>query len=113
MITCSSCSQFRGRVYHLLTFLAQRTRIQLTDMLLAAAKGLRCDADGESGGYGRGAAGCVLTWRLTSVLHVAAGGRAGRAGLAAGAARWRAICLGPAAEALDGAGALQWAAGML
>lgn len=47
------------------------------------------------------------------LLRAAAGGRAGRAALAAGAARWRAICLGPAAEAVDSAGALQWAAGRL
>ena len=47
------------------------------------------------------------------LLRAAAGGRPGRAALAAGAARWRAICLGPAAEAVDSAGALQWAAGRL
>lgn len=47
------------------------------------------------------------------LLRVGAAGRAGRAAVAAGAARWRAVCLGPSAEAVDAAGALQWAAARL
>lgn len=47
------------------------------------------------------------------LLRVGAAGRAGRAAVAAGAARWRAVCLGPSAEAVDATGALQWAAARL